>query len=145
MNLYNICGFILFQAKCSHSINFPGARTAVSEPKPFIPEPSSSGSEFDFERSSTFAEASCSADGTTPTTVTLANGEGRLFKSPSYPSNYPEGQSCTYNFEPAAGTELVFSCTTVFLVATSAVGDLCTGDYLRFYDTTGSLGTSGTR
>merc|ERR1712012_922300 len=53
--------------------------------------------------------------------------------------------SCTYNFEPASGAQLKFSCTDMDLTATSAVGDLCTGDYLRFYDESGQLGQSGER
>merc|ERR1712232_214490 len=93
----------------------------------------------------TFSTASCAASGQTVTTVSLNTGEGRVFQSANYPSNYPEGQSCTYNFEPAAGNQLVFSCSDYDLKATSSVGDLCTGDYLRFYDSNGALGQSGTR
>ena len=81
----------------------------------------------------------------TPTTVLLSPGEGRVFRSPNYPANYPDGQACTYNFEPAVGAQLVFSCSAVDLTATSSVGSLCTGDYLRFYDASGQLGQSGTR
>ena len=58
-------------------------------------------------------------------------GEGRVFQSPNYPANYPNGQSCTYNFEPASGAQLKFSCTDMELTATSDPGVLCTGDYLR--------------
>ena len=54
-----------------------------------------------------------------------------MFQSPNYPSNYPNLQACTYNFEPAAGTQLRFSCSDFDLTATSAAGALCTGDYLR--------------
>ena len=61
----------------------------------------------------------------------LAAGEGRGFQSPNYPSNYPNLQACTYNFEPAAGAQLRFSCSDFDLTATSAAGALCTGDYLR--------------
>ena len=61
----------------------------------------------------------------------LAAGEGRVFQSPNYPSNYPNLQACTYNFEPAAGAQLRFSCSDFDLTATSAAGALCTGDYLR--------------
>merc|ERR1719278_1066143 len=93
----------------------------------------------------TFSTASCAASGETVSTVVLSTGEGRVLQSPNYPSNYPEGQSCTYNLEPAAGNRLVFSCTDYDLKATSSVGDLCTGDYLRFYDQNGQLGQSGTR
>ena len=93
----------------------------------------------------TFSTASCAASGETVTTVSLNTGEGRVFQSPNYPANYPDGQSCTYNFEPAAGNQLVFSCSDYDLKATSSVGDLCTGDYLRFYDANGQLGQSGTR
>merc|ERR1712232_1235559 len=93
----------------------------------------------------TFSTASCAASGQTVTTVSLNTGEGRVFQSANYPANYPEGQSCTYNFEPAAGNQLVFSCSDYDLKATSSVGDLCTGDYLRFYDSNGALGQSGTR
>ena len=52
-------------------------------------------------------------------------------RSPGYPANYPNLQECTYNFQPAAGTQLRFSCSDVDLTATSATGALCTGDYLR--------------
>merc|ERR1719225_179140 len=93
----------------------------------------------------TFSTASCAASGETVTTLSLNTGEGRVFQSPNYPANYPDGQSCTYNFEPAAGNQLVFSCSDYDLKATSSVGDLCTGDYLRFYDENGVLGQSGTR
>ena len=62
----------------------------------------------------------------------LAAGEGRVFQSPNYPSNYPNLQACTYNFEPAAGAQLRFSCSDFDLTATSAAGALCTGDYLRY-------------
>merc|ERR1712117_573942 len=89
-----------------------------------------------------FSEASCSSSGVTPTTVELAVGEGRVFRSPNYPSNYPNLQECTYNFQPASGAQLRFSCDDFDLTATSAAGALCTGDYLRFYDSTGSLGSS---
>merc|ERR1719510_1006262 len=93
----------------------------------------------------TFTTASCAASGATVTTVSLNTGEGRVFQSANYPANYPDGQSCTYNFEPASGNQLVFSCSDYDLKATSSVGDLCTGDYLRFYDANGALGQSGTR
>merc|ERR1712038_1825208 len=93
----------------------------------------------------TFSTASCAASGETVTTVSLNTGEGRVFQSPNYPANYPDGQSCTYNLEPAAGNQLVLSCSDYDLKATSSVGDLCTGDYLRFYDANGALGQSGTR
>merc|ERR1712064_104301 len=93
----------------------------------------------------TFSTATCSNSGVTPTTVLLSPGEGRVFRSPNYPSNYPDGQACTYNFEPAVGAQLVFSCSAVDLTATSSVGSLCTGDYLRFYDENGQLGQSATR
>ena len=63
--------------------------------------------------------------------LVLAAGEGRVFQSPNYPSNYPNLQACTYNFEPAAGAQLRFSCSDFDLTATSAAGALCTGDYLR--------------
>merc|ERR550532_2066769 len=54
----------------------------------------------------TFSTASCAASGETVSTVVLSTGEGRVLQSPNYPSNYPEGQSCTYNLEPALpGTE----------------------------------------
>ena len=58
-------------------------------------------------------------------------GEGRVFQSPNYPANYPNGQECTYNFEPASGAQLKFSCSDMELTATSDPGALCTGDYLR--------------
>merc|ERR1719245_2475176 len=112
------------------SINFPGPSESAA-------------SRLVFGRS--FSTASCSVSGVTPTTVELNIGEGRVFQSPGYPSNYPNLQECTYNFQPAAGAQLKFSCSDVDLTATSATGALCTGDYLRFYDASGSLGGSGTR
>merc|ERR1719510_1821516 len=69
----------------------------------------------------TFSTASCAASGETVNTVSLNTGEGRVFQSANYPSNYPDGQSCTYNFEPAAGNQLVFSCSDYDLKATSAL------------------------
>merc|ERR1719262_540464 len=74
----------------------------------------------------TFSTASCAASGETVSTVTLNTGEGRVLQSANYPFNYPDGQSCTYNFEPATGNQLVFSCSDYDLKATSSVGDLCT-------------------
>ena len=103
-------------------INFPG-----------------SAQRFVFGRQTVYPMATCSNSGTTPTTVTLSAGEGRQFQSPSYPASYGTQQSCTYSFEPASGAQLVFSCDDVDLSATSAVGALCTGDYLRFYDSAGTL------
>merc|ERR1711988_1324301 len=93
----------------------------------------------------TFTTASCTDSSQSLSTIVLSPGEGRVFQSPNYPANYPDGQACTYNFEPAVGAQLVFSCSDVDLTATSSPGDLCTGDYLRFYDETGVLGQSGTR
>ena len=104
-----------------------------------------SGKVFLFGRQTVYPAASCSDSGTTPTTVILAAGEGRQFKNDQYPSGYGTKKSCTYNFEPAAGAQLRFSCDDFDLAATSSPGDLCTGDYLRFYDETGTLGTSGER
>merc|ERR1719422_2012566 len=104
-----------------------------------------SGKVFLFGRQTVYPSASCSDSGTTPTTVILAAGEGRQFKNAQYPSGYGTKRSCTYNFEPAAGAQLRFSCDDFDLTATSAAGALCTGDYLRFYDENGSLGSSGTR
>jgi len=115
------------------AINFPSSN------------PSSTGQGRLVFNRQTFSTASCAASGSTVTTVSLNTGEGRVFQSANYPSNYPDGQSCTYNFQPAAGNQLVFSCSDYDLKATSSVGDLCTGDYLRFYDETGQLGQSGTR
>merc|ERR1712232_387707 len=115
------------------AINFPSSN------------PSSTGQGRLVFNRQTFSTASCAASGATVTTVSLNTGEGRVFQSANYPSNYPDGQSCTYNFQPAAGNQLVFSCSDYDLKATSSVGDLCTGDYLRFYDETGQLGQSGTR
>ena len=99
------------------SINFPGSSESAA-------------SRLVFGRS--FSTASCSLSGVTPTTVELNIGEGRVFQSPGYPSNYPNLQECTYNFEPATGAQLKFSCSDMDLTATSNPGDLCTGDYLRF-------------
>merc|ERR1712018_572746 len=113
------------------SINFPG----VSD---------SAASRLIFGRQ-TFSTATCTADGVALNTISLNIGEGRVFQSPNYPSNYPNLQACTYNFEPASGAQLRFSCSDVDLTATSSPGALCTGDYLRFYDENGQLGQSGTR
>ena len=100
------------------SINFPG----VSD---------SAASRLIFGRQ-TFTTASCTADGVALNTIILNIGEGRVFQSPNYPSNYPNLQECTYNFEPASGAQLKFSCSDMDLTATSNPGDLCTGDFLRF-------------
>merc|ERR1712079_530182 len=108
-------------------INFPG-----------------SAQRFVFGRQSVYPMATCSTTGIVANVV-LAAGEGRQFQSTNYPSGYGTQISCTYNFEPAAGAQLVFSCDDFDLTATSATGALCTGDYLRFYDSTGTLGSSGTR
>ena len=129
MTLYRVLLF-LFTTPGVLMINFPGSKT----PQRFV-----------FGRQTVYTMATCSASGTTPTTVTLNVDEGRQFQSPSYPANYGTQQSCTYNFEPATGAQLVFSCDDIDLTATSATGALCTGDYLRFYDATGTLGSSGTR
>ena len=80
----------------------------------------------------TFTTASCTDSSQSLSTVVLSPGEGRVFQSPNYPANYPDGQTCTYNFEPAVGAQLVFSCSDVDLTATSSPGALCTGDYLRY-------------
>ena len=130
------------------SINFPG----VSD---------SAASRLIFGRQ-TFTTASCTADGVALNTIILNIGEGRVFQSPNYPSNYPNLQECTYNFETGTGAQLKFSCSDMDLTATSNPGDLCTGDYLRsvscenvdvetvilhsrFYDENGQLGQSGER
>merc|ERR1719348_724082 len=99
------------------SINFPG----VSD---------SAASRLIFGRQ-TFSTASCTADGVALNTIILNIGEGRVFQSPNYPSNYPNLQECTYNFEPGTVAQLKFSCSDMDLTATSNPGDLCTGDYLR--------------
>merc|ERR1712079_921902 len=80
----------------------------------------------------TFSTASCTDSSQSLSTIVLSPGEGRVFQSPNYPANYPDGQACTYNFEPAVGAQLVFSCSDVDLTATSSPGALCTGDYLRY-------------
>ena len=98
------------------SINFPGSSESAA-------------SRLVFGRS--FSTASCSVSGVTPPTLELSIGEGRVFQSPGYPGNYPSLQECTYNFQPAAGAQLRFSCSDMELTATSAAGALCTGDYLR--------------
>ena len=90
--------------------------------------PASSTSALD---EASIATASCSVSGVTPPTLELSIGEGRVFQSPGYPVNYPSLQECTYNFQPAAGAQLRFSCSDMELTATSAAGALCTGDYLR--------------
>merc|ERR1711884_256691 len=125
---------VLTTLASSLAINFP------SSSRPFRP----ARDRLVFSRQ-TFTTASCTDSGQTLNTIVLNTGEGRVFQSPGYPSSYPDGQACTYNFEPAAGNQLVFSCTDVDLTATSSPGDLCTGDYLRFYDENGQLGQSGTR
>ena len=96
-------------------------------------------------RQAAYPLEACSSGGATSSTVTLAAGEGRKFQSPGFPASYGSKISCKYNFEPACGARLVFECASVDLAATSGVGDLCTGDYLRFYDETGDLGESGVR
>ena len=118
---------LLFSTPGVWMINFPGSAQG-----------------FVFGRQSVFPMESCSTTGIVAK-VTLAAGEGRQFQSSNYPSGYGTQISCTYNFEPASGAQLVFSCDDFDLTATSAVGALCTGDYLRFYDSTGSLGSSGDR
>merc|ERR1719489_730304 len=118
---------LLFSTPGVWMINFPG-----------------SAQRFVFGRQSTYPMESCSTTGIVAK-VTLAVGEGRQFQSTNYPSGYGTQISCTYNFEPASGAQLVFSCDDFDLTATSATGALCTGDYLRFYDSTGSLGSSGDR
>lgn len=99
------------------AINFPGASQSAASRLVF--------------GGRSFTEASCSASGVTPVTVELGAGEGRVLRSPGYPANYPNLQECTYNFQPAAGAQLRFSCSDMDLTATSAAGALCTGDYLR--------------
>ena len=105
----------------------------------------SSGRRLVSGRQAAYPLEACSSGGATPITVTLAAGEGRKFQSPGFPASYGSKISCKYNFEPACGARLVFECASLDLAATSAVGDLCTGDYLRFYDETGDLGESGVR
>ena len=119
--------FLLHLTPGVFMINFPG-----------------SAQRFVFGRQSVYTMATCSTTGIVAK-VTLNAGEGRQFQSTGYPTSYGTQISCTYNFEPAAGAQLVFSCDDFDLTATSASGALCTGDYLRFYDSTGTLGSSGTR
>merc|ERR1719411_1086676 len=108
-------GLLFTSLSSSLAINFP------SSYRPFRP----ARDRLVFSRQ-TFTTASCSASGDALTTIILNTGEGRVFQSPNYPSNYPDGQACTYNFEPAVGNQLVFSCSDVDLTATSSPGDLCT-------------------
>jgi len=131
MNSYkNILAF-LYLVETGLCVNFPGVSNSAA-------------SRLIFGRQ-TFSTATCTADGVALNTISLNIGEGRVFQSPNYPSNYPNLQECTYNFEPASGAQLRFSCSDVDLTATSSPGALCTGDYLRFYDENGQLGQSGTR
>merc|ERR1712012_228461 len=150
LKIISSLSLILSSSTLVSSINFPGlsdtsssspfSSSAVSADTPAV----SVNNGLVFGRN-TFTTASCTDDGVALNTIILNIGEGRVFQSPNYPSAYPNGQTCTYNFEPASGAQLKFSCTDMDLTATSAAGDLCTGDYLRFYDESGQLGQSGER
>merc|ERR1712107_425867 len=150
LKIISSLSLILSSSTPVSSINFPGlsdtsssspfSSSAVSADRPAV----SVNNGLVFGRN-TFTTASCTDDGVALNTIILNIGEGRVFHSLNYPSAYPNGQTCTYNFEPASGAQLKFSCTDMDLTATSAAGDLCTGDYLRFYDESGQLGQSGER
>merc|ERR1719432_245351 len=84
------------------AINFPSSNP--SSPS----NPSSTGQGRLVFNRQTFSTASCAASGETVSTLSLNTGEGRVLQSANYPSNYPDGQSCTYNFQPATGNQLVF-------------------------------------
>merc|ERR1712115_709829 len=123
------------------AVNFPGQRSPTR-----IPIMTS--------RVSIYSREDCtdtSISGATTVTppVVLAPGEGRQFISPGYDgtANYAHQAKCIWTFSPASGSQLSFSCSAFNTVATSAPGDLCKGDFLRFYDegTGGSLGSTGER
>merc|ERR1719414_2759081 len=150
LKIISSLSLILSSSTPVSSINFPGlsdtsssspfSSSAVSADRPAV----SVNNGLVFGRN-TFTTASCTDDGVALNTIILNIGEGRVFQSPNYPSNYPNLQECTYNFEPATGAQLKFSCSDMDLTATSNPGDLCTGDFLRFYDENGQLGQSGER
>merc|ERR1712018_232139 len=133
-----IAGFLNICLLCQTvtGINFPGLRVPLSGP-----------------RSSIYSQESCtdvSSSGATSTTpVVLAAGEGRQFTSPGYDGStgYGTQAKCLWTFTPATGATLTFSCSTFDLTATSAVGDKCTGDFMRVYDLAdgNSLDSSGER
>merc|ERR1719295_2571443 len=91
-------------------------------------------------RSSIYSLESCtdvsSTGATSITPVVLAAGEGRQFTSPGYDGStgYGNQAKCVWTFAPATGATLTFSCSAFDLTATSAVGDKCTGDFMRVYD-----------
>merc|ERR1712165_663916 len=128
--------FVLYFCHGALGINFPGLRVPLSRP-----------------RTSIYSLESCtdvSSSGATSTTpVVLAAGEGRQFTSPGYDGStgYGKQAKCLWTFAPATGATLTFSCSTFDLTATSAVGDKCTGDFMRVYDLAdgNSLDSSGER
>merc|ERR1712110_706027 len=91
-------------------------------------------------RVSSFAQEACTdvtVSGATSTTpVVLAAGEGRQFTSPGFDgvSGYTAESKCLWTFAPAVGTTLSFSCSAFSITSTAAVGERCSGDFLRFYD-----------
>merc|ERR1719305_504712 len=80
-------------------------------------------------------------------------GQAFRFTSPDYEDeeSYGAQVKCLWTIWPSSGYRLKFSCSSFSTVATSAPGDLCTGDFLRFYDEKPSnsapdiLGSSGVR
>jgi len=91
-------------------------------------------------RVSSFAQEACTdvtVSGATSTTpVVLAAGEGRQFTSPGFDgvSGYTDESKCLWTFAPAVGATLSFSCSAFSITSTAAVGERCSGDFLRFYD-----------
>jgi len=91
-------------------------------------------------RVSSFAQEACTdvtVSGATSTTpVVLAAGEGRQFTSPGFDgvSGYAAESKCLWTFAPAVGATLSFSCSAFSITSTAAVGERCSGDFLRFYD-----------
>merc|ERR1712088_903351 len=117
-------------------INFPGLRVPLSGP-----------------RTSIYSLESCtdvsSSGATSVTPVVLAAGDGRQFTTPGFDGStgYGKQAKCLWTFAPANGATLTFSCSTFDLTATSAVGDKCTGDFMRVYDLAdgNNLDSSGER
>merc|ERR1719245_2035408 len=126
----------LFFCHGALGINFPGLRVPLSRP-----------------RTSIYSLESCtdtsSSGATSVTPVVLAAGDGRQFTTPGFDGStgYGKQAKCLWTFAPATGATLTFSCSTFDLTATSAVGDKCTGDFMRVYDLAdgNSLDSSGER
>merc|ERR1719245_1826576 len=135
MDIIRLLCFLFF-CHGALGINFPGFRVPLSRP-----------------RTSIYSLESCtdtsSSGATSVTPVVLAAGDGRQFTTPGYDGStgYGKQAKCLWTFAPATGATLTFSCSTFDLTATSAVGDKCTGDFMRVYDLAdgNSLDSSGER